>query len=79
MFVIIIANYRLTGNSEQNNQAFARKQQQNIHATNGLSRGNIAAVEPYNHVPLQPNHQVRGINNTQEVGFKVHLAFMLYI
>lgn len=57
---------RLTGNAEQNNQAFARKQQQNIHATNGLSRGNIAAVEPYNHVPLQPNHQVRGINNTQE-------------
>ncbi|VEN61600.1 unnamed protein product [Callosobruchus maculatus] len=39
---------RLTGNAEQNNQAFARKQQQN-NQSNGLSRGNIAAVEPYNH------------------------------
>lgn len=59
--------FRLTGNSEQNNQAFARKQQQNSQQTNGFSRGNIAAIEPYNHVPLQPNHQMRSANNTQEV------------
>nr|CAH7760907.1 unnamed protein product [Callosobruchus chinensis] len=52
---------RLTGNAEQNNQAFARKQQQN-NQSNGLSRGNIAAVEPYNHVPLQSSHQVKNFN-----------------
>ncbi|KAJ8932345.1 hypothetical protein NQ314_014710 [Rhamnusium bicolor] len=56
---------RLTGNAEQNNQAFARKQQQN-NQPNGLSRGNIAAVEPYNHVPVQQNNQIKNINNQQE-------------
>ncbi|XP_018576232.1 apoptosis-stimulating of p53 protein 1 [Anoplophora glabripennis] len=57
---------RLTGNAEQNNQAFARKQQQNSQP-NGLSRGNIAAVEPYNHVPLQQqNQQIKNINSQQE-------------
>lgn len=44
----------MTGNSDQqNNQNFTRKQQQNNQSSNGLSRGNIAAVEPYNHVPLR--------------------------
>ncbi|KAJ8938810.1 hypothetical protein NQ318_004085 [Aromia moschata] len=56
---------RLTGNAEQNNQAFARKQQQNSQP-NGLSRGNIAAVEPYNHVPVPQNHQIKPINHQQE-------------
>nr|XP_023014053.1 apoptosis-stimulating of p53 protein 2 isoform X2 [Leptinotarsa decemlineata] len=63
---------RLTGNSEQNNQAFARKQQQNNQA-NGLSRGNIAAVEPYNHVPIQPSHQIKNANNQQENSTYHHL------
>ncbi|KAK9870749.1 hypothetical protein WA026_009711 [Henosepilachna vigintioctopunctata] len=57
---------RLTGNSEQNNPAFPRKQQHNIQQPpNGLTRGNIAAVEPYNHVPLPAGHQHRE-NNFQE-------------
>ncbi|XP_019869863.2 apoptosis-stimulating of p53 protein 2 isoform X5 [Aethina tumida] len=56
---------RLTGSSDQNNQAFSRKPQSQ--PTNGLSRGNIAAVEPYNHVPMQSNHQIRLANsNAQE-------------
>ncbi|KAG5885822.1 hypothetical protein JTB14_001834 [Gonioctena quinquepunctata] len=63
---------RLTGNSEQNNQAFARKQQQN-NQPNGLSRGNIAAVEPYNHVPIQPNHQMKSVNNQHENSTYHHL------
>lgn len=58
--------FRLTGSSDQNNQAFSRKPQSQ--PTNGLSRGNIAAVEPYNHVPMQSNHQIRLANsNAQEV------------
>ncbi|XP_044747799.1 apoptosis-stimulating of p53 protein 2 isoform X2 [Coccinella septempunctata] len=57
---------RLTGNADQNNQAFSRKQQQNLQQpSNGLSRGNIAAVEPYNHVPLQTGQPLRE-NNMQE-------------
>lgn len=58
--------FRLTGNAEQNNQAFARKQQQN-NQQNGLSRGNIAAVEPYNHVPVQSNLQ-----NPQNKNINLH-------
>ncbi|CAG9762568.1 unnamed protein product [Ceutorhynchus assimilis] len=55
---------RLTGTAEQNNQAFARSQHQNNNIPpNGLLRSNIAAVEPYNHVPLQQN--IRS-NPTQE-------------
>ncbi|XP_076273577.1 ankyrin-repeat, SH3-domain, and Proline-rich-region containing Protein isoform X3 [Rhynchophorus ferrugineus] len=58
---------RLTGNGEQNNQAFSRKEQQgNNMAPNGLLRSNIAAVEPYNHVPLQTNQQIRPINQNPE-------------
>ncbi|KAJ8919580.1 hypothetical protein NQ315_002202 [Exocentrus adspersus] len=61
----LVRQIELTGNAEQNNQAFARKQQQN-NQSNGLSRGNIAAVEPYNHVPLQQNQQIKNMNNQQE-------------
>ncbi|XP_050298815.1 apoptosis-stimulating of p53 protein 2 isoform X3 [Anthonomus grandis grandis] len=61
---------RLTGTAEQNNQAFARSQHvNNNNAANGLLRSNIAAVEPYNHVPLQQNQQMRP-NQTQE-----HIAY----
>ncbi|XP_045481159.1 apoptosis-stimulating of p53 protein 1 isoform X3 [Harmonia axyridis] len=57
---------RLTGNADQSNQAFSRKQQQNMQQpSNGLSRGNIAAVEPYNHVPLQTGQPLRE-NKMQE-------------
>lgn len=38
---------RLTGNGEQT------RKPPNNQPPNGLSRGNIAAVEPYNHVPLR--------------------------
>lgn len=77
------SNSRLTGNAEQNNQAFARKQQQNSQP-NGLSRGNIAAVEPYNHVPLQQqqqqqSQQIKNINSQQEVRiFSLALKILLY-
>ncbi|RZB39066.1 apoptosis-stimulating of p53 protein 1, partial [Asbolus verrucosus] len=47
---------RLTGSSEQT------RKQQNTQPPNGLSRGNIAAVEPYNHVPLRSGQK----NNVQE-------------
>ncbi|XP_030761006.1 apoptosis-stimulating of p53 protein 1 isoform X2 [Sitophilus oryzae] len=58
---------RLTGNGDQNNQAFARKEPQTGNVPpNGLLRSNIAAVEPYNHVPLQSNQQIRNINQNQE-------------
>uniref|UniRef100_A0A1Y1M256 SH3 domain-containing protein n=2 Tax=Photinus pyralis TaxID=7054 RepID=A0A1Y1M256_PHOPY len=40
---------RLTGSTDQCNQFYGRKSQ---HLPNGLQRGNIATVEPYNHVPL---------------------------
>lgn len=68
---MILRLFRLTGNVEQNNQAFSRKQQHNTHQSNGLnlSRGNIAAVEPYNHVPIQPSHQIKNTGNQQEVLF----------
>lgn len=60
--------FRLTG-SEQNSQAYPRKPQQNNgQLSNGLSRGNIVAVEPYNHVPLPNAHQIKNIQQTtQEV------------
>ncbi|KAK5643544.1 hypothetical protein RI129_007389 [Pyrocoelia pectoralis] len=46
---------RLTGSTDQCNQFYGRKSQHaNNHLPNGLQRGNIATVEPYNHVPL-PN------------------------
>lgn len=63
-----IFRFRLTS-SEQNNQSYVRKTQQNNGpSTNGLSRGNVVAVEPYNHVPLPTGHQIKTIQqNTQEV------------
>ncbi|XP_072391939.1 apoptosis-stimulating of p53 protein 2 isoform X1 [Diabrotica undecimpunctata] len=60
---------RLTGNQDQTNQAaFARKHQQN-NDRKGLSRGNIAAVEPYNHIPVQPQppHQINNINTHPDI------------
>ncbi|XP_017768296.1 PREDICTED: apoptosis-stimulating of p53 protein 1 isoform X2 [Nicrophorus vespilloides] len=51
---------RLPGSTDQNNQGYPRKPQPcNNHPTNGLSRSNIAAVEPYNHVPLSAGQPVR--------------------
>ncbi|KAJ3657656.1 hypothetical protein Zmor_009443 [Zophobas morio] len=47
---------RLTGNGEPT------RKPQNAQPPNGLSRGNIAAVEPYNHVPLRTGQK----NNLQE-------------
>ncbi|XP_060530795.1 apoptosis-stimulating of p53 protein 2 isoform X2 [Cylas formicarius] len=57
---------RLTGNADQNNPTFARKPQNGNNALSGLLRSNIAAVEPYNHVPLQSNQQIRGVNQKDE-------------
>ncbi|XP_066244957.1 apoptosis-stimulating of p53 protein 2 isoform X1 [Euwallacea similis] len=56
---------RLTGTPEQNNEAYARSHLQGNIPPNGFLRNNIAAVEPYNHVPLQQNQQLRN-NQTQE-------------
>lgn len=56
---------RLTNNNhnDQNNQNFVRKPNQHTSQLNtGLPRGNIATVEPYNHVPLQPNGQPRTVS-----------------
>ncbi|KAK4886337.1 hypothetical protein RN001_002608 [Aquatica leii] len=47
---------RLTGSTDQGNQFYGRKPQ---HISNGLSRGNIATVEPYNHVPLPNGHSIK--------------------
>jgi len=58
----------LTGTPEQNNEAFARSHLTGNVPPNGYLRNNIAAVEPYNHVPLQQNQQMRG-NQIQEVKF----------
>lgn len=70
--IILIPNrlfyFRLAG-TEQNGQAYARKSQPNTNPpSNGLSRGNIVAVEPYNHVPLPGSHQIKTIpSNPEEV------------
>ncbi|KRT79381.1 Ankyrin repeat-containing protein, partial [Oryctes borbonicus] len=49
---------RLTGTNDQNSQGYPRKPQHPVnHSSSGLSRTNIAAVEPYNHVPLQSGQQ----------------------
>ncbi|ERL93375.1 hypothetical protein D910_10667 [Dendroctonus ponderosae] len=61
---------RLTGTAEQNNEAFARSQIQNTIPPNGLLRSNIAAVEPYNHVPLQQNQPIRS-TQTQDQHIKL--------
>ncbi|KAF2892823.1 hypothetical protein ILUMI_13349 [Ignelater luminosus] len=51
---------RLTGSSDQSNQFYGRKPSQQTNQNhNGLSRGNIATVEPYNHVPLPNSHQIK--------------------
>ncbi|KAL1506716.1 hypothetical protein ABEB36_006027 [Hypothenemus hampei] len=68
---------RLTGTAEQNNEAFARSQLQNSVPSNGFLRNNIAAVEPYNHVPLQQNQQIRS-NQTQEFA-AYHPAYQQHI
>ncbi|KAF5282221.1 hypothetical protein FQR65_LT02918 [Abscondita terminalis] len=47
---------RLTGSTDQGSQFYGRKPQ---HLSNGLSRGNIATVEPYNHVPLPNGHSIK--------------------
>ncbi|KAF5281999.1 hypothetical protein FQA39_LY00523 [Lamprigera yunnana] len=47
---------RLTGSTDQSNQFYGRKTQ---NLSNGLSRGNIATVEPYNHVPLPNGHTIK--------------------
>jgi hypothetical protein len=48
---------RLTGSGEQT------RKQPNSQPPNGLSRGNIAAVEPYNHVPLRSGQKNNNNNN----------------
>lgn len=50
----------MTGSSDQSTQFYGRKPSQQTNQThNGLSRGNIATVEPYNHVPLPNSHQIK--------------------
>ncbi|XP_018319682.1 apoptosis-stimulating of p53 protein 2 isoform X2 [Agrilus planipennis] len=55
---------RLTGNVDQTNQCYNKKSQPpNQQPPNGLSKNNIAAVEPYNHVPLPiSNNYLRNIH-----------------
>ncbi|XP_071056815.1 apoptosis-stimulating of p53 protein 2 isoform X2 [Onthophagus taurus] len=58
---------RLTGN-DQNSPPYPRKPQHPTgHPPNGLNRTNIAAVEPYNHVPLQQSQQSRNNVRTGSV------------
>ncbi|CAH1159137.1 unnamed protein product [Phyllotreta striolata] len=67
---------RLTGSQDQTNQAFMRKHPQpNDHK--GFSRANIAAVEPYNHIPVQQqtNHQMKILNNHPDMK---NLAYDMY-
>lgn len=59
--------HRLTGSADQTNQSYVRKPTQNGASANGLPRANIAAVEPYNHVPLPNGHQNRNLQTNQEV------------
>ncbi|CAH0561348.1 unnamed protein product [Brassicogethes aeneus] len=63
---------RLTGSADQGNHQFARKPPNQ--QSNGLSRGNIAAVEPYNHVPVS-NHQIRVNTNGQEQNSAYHPVY----
>ncbi|XP_056631543.1 cortactin-binding protein 2 isoform X1 [Diorhabda sublineata] len=68
---------RLTGSQDQTNQvALTRKHQQNNNDRKGLSRGNIAAVEPYNHIPVQQNHQIKNVNTHPDI--KLQNTYDLY-
>lgn len=68
---------RLTGSADQTNAGYLRKPQtNNTQPPNGLSRSNIAAVEPYNHVPLPSGHQRNNINGVQEVCFVLLTNFL---